>query len=325
MQGKWDAPRVDLVMSKLAALPSEAKRKLFSSWRNKAILAFAAMTNAQKPSRELEVARGHYDRGNDFFASWLDSNMQYSCAVWKDAQTLEEAQAAKMKLIADKLMLRPGMRVLDIGCGWGGLGRFLAREYGARVTGVNISSEQVKCCSEKAVSEGVRDSFEVREMSYRTLSGTWDRIVCIGMLEHVGPKNYREFFRICHEVLADEGVMLLQTIGSNSSNDVLSDRWITTYIFPNGTLPSIAQIARAVEKKLVIEDLHNLGSDYDATLMSWYENFQKAKPALKLEPKFERMWDFFLLYSASGFRERKTQLWQFVMTKKSKQRYDAPR
>jgi cyclopropane-fatty-acyl-phospholipid synthase len=325
MQGKWDSPHVDLVMSRLASLPSDVKTRLFNSWRNKAILAFAALSNAQKPSKELEVARGHYNLGNDFFASWLEPEMQYSCAAWKDVETLEEAQKAKMRLIAEKLCICRGMRVLDIGCGWGGLGRFLAREYGAKVTGVNISSEQVKCCREKSASEGCIDDFDILETSYRNLSGRWDRIVCIGMIEHVGPKNYREFFEICHRSLADGGLMLLQTIGSNTSKDILNDRWITAYIFPNGTLPSIAQIARAVEKKLVIEDLHNLGPDYDRTLMCWHENFQKVKPSMNLDPRFERMWDFFLLYTASGFRERKTQLWQFVMSKHRKARYDAPR
>jgi cyclopropane-fatty-acyl-phospholipid synthase len=325
MQGKWDSPCLDRVMSKLANLPAGAKRRIFSSWKSKAIIALASMTNAQKPSRELQVARGHYNLGNEFFHSWLDPHMQYSCASWKDAVTLEQAQAKKMELIAEKLQLRPGLRVLDIGCGWGGLGRYFIKEYGVTVTGVNISSEQVNWCRSKAAEEGLSDSFDIREMSYRDIRGTWDRIVCVGMIEHVGPKNYPEFFKICGHSLASNGLLLLQTIGSNTSREVLNDRWITTYIFPNGTLPSISQIARAVEKRLVIEDLQNLGPDYDRTLMCWHERFQRAKPGLKLDPVFERMWDFFLLYTASGFRERKTQLWQFVMTKSRKQRYDAQR
>jgi len=325
MQGKWDAPRVDVVMGKLAALPSSEKRKIFSSWRNKALVGLATLANRQRRSRELEVAVGHYNLGNDFFAAWLDPQMQYSCAVWKDARTLEEAQLAKMRLLAEKLELRPGHAVLDIGCGWGGFGRFLAREYGARVTGVNISTEQIRWCRGRAAAEGLGEAFETREQSWRDLKGRWDRIVCVGMLEHVGPKNYGDFFAVCGRALAEDGVFVLQTIGSNQSRDALNDRWITTYIFPNGALPSIAQIARAVEKRLVVEDLQNLGPDYDRTLMAWHERFQRIKGQFPLNQTFVRMWEFYLLYTAAGFRERKTQLWQIVMTKRRKDRCDAGR
>lgn len=325
MQKRWDSPCVDRVMAKLASLPSSKKRKLFRSWRNKLYLGINSALNRQAPSRELQVAKEHYNLGNEFFATWLDSNMQYSCGYWKDAKTLEEAQLAKMRVLGEKLKIQPGMRVLDIGCGWGGLGRFLIREYGAKVTGLNISSEQMKVCRDMVVKEDLCGSFECMEKSYRDLKGTWDRIVCVGMIEHVGPKNYGEFFDICYKALADDGVMALQTIGSNMSQDALNDRWITSYIFPNGTLPSIAQIAKATERKLVIEDLQNLGCDYDKTLMAWYDRFKATEGERDIGETFERMWEFYLLYSASGFRERKTQLWQFIFSKKCDCRYDAPR
>lgn len=322
MKGHWDAPHVDVVMARLAALPSERKRALFSSRRSRLILAANAALNAQRRSRELQVAEGHYDLGNEFFQAWLDPHMQYSCARWAGVDDLNAAQVAKMEAIGAKLKLEPGQRVLDMGCGWGGLGRFLAREWGVHVTGVTISKEQAKWCRDRAAEEGLGDRFEVREQSWRDTHGKWDHVVSIGMLEHVGPANYQEFFARLQGWLKPGGISLVQTIGSNKSQEILNDRWITRYIFPNGTLPSIAQVASAVELKLVIEDIENLGPDYDRTLMAWHANFQRAKPHLHRTRVFERMWDFYLLYSASGFRERKTQLWQFVLSKARAERYE---
>ena len=321
MERQWDSPHVDQVMAKLAAMPSEQKRRLFRSWKTRVLLAMAVLCNKQRRRYELEVAEKHYDVGNDFFQSWLDSNMQYSCGYWNDAATLDDAQLAKMKIIAEKLKLTPGMSVLDIGCGWGGLGRFLARNYGVTVTGLNISTEQLRWCRQRATEEGLDDAFIPLHMSYRDISGSWDRIITVGMIEHVGPKNYAEFFDICRRSLTEGGIMVLQTIGANISKKVLDDRWLTRYIFPGGTLPSIAQLSRAVEKKLVIEDLQNFGPDYDRTLMAWYDNFSNVKDDLHMSDRFLRMWEFYLLYCASGFRERKSQLWQFVFTKKRKEQY----
>lgn len=322
MEKKWDSPHVDQVMAKLAAMPSETKRKLFSSWKTRLLLSIAILFNQQRREKELEVAEKHYDLGNEFFRSWLDKNMQYSCGYWKNVSTLDEAQLAKMRMIGKKLQLKPGMTVLDIGCGWGGLARFLIKEYGVKVTGINISKEQIQWCRSISIAEGLQESFHSLNQSYRDLEGKWDRIVACGMLEHVGPKNYHEFFDICKRCLADDGIMLLQTIGANISKKVLNDRWLTRYIFPHGTLPSIAQIAKASEKKLIIEDLRNFGPDYDKTLMAWHSTFMKVKDDLQMSEMFIRMWEFYLLYCASGFRERKSQLWQFVFTKRNKERYD---
>ncbi|MBN2568211.1 MAG: cyclopropane fatty acyl phospholipid synthase [Deltaproteobacteria bacterium] len=317
MAKQWDSPHIDRVMAKLFSMPSEKKRRLFSSWKTKLLLSIYMLCNQQRRTKEIEVAEKHYDLGNGFFQSWLDKNMQYSCGYWNGAMTLDEAQLAKMTMIAQKLKLSPGMTVLDIGCGWGGLGRFLVKKYGVKVTGINISKEQTVWCRDKVIEEGLQDSFESLNLSYRDIKGTWDRIVTVGMIEHVGPKNYHDFFDICKRCLADNGIMLLQTIGSNISKEVLSDRWLTRYIFPGGSLPSIAQIARASEKKLIIEDLQNFGPHYDKTLMAWYDNFSKVKDDLDMSGQFIRMWEFYLLYCAAGFRERKSQLWQFVLTKKS--------
>ncbi len=321
MEKKWDSPHIDQVMAKLASMPSEKKRRLFRSWKTKLLLSIAILCNQQRRTKEIEVAERHYDLGNEFFQSWLDKNMQYSCGYWQGAATLDEAQLAKIKMIAHKLKLAPGMTVLDIGCGWGGLGRFLVKEHGVKVTGINIAKEQLRWCRDKAIEEGLQDSFESLNLSYRDLHGRWDRIVAVGMIEHVGPKNYHEFFDICKRCLTDDGIMVVQTIGSNISKEVLNDRWLTRYIFPGGALPSISQIAKAAEKKLVIEDLHNFGPDYDKTLMAWHSNFMKVKDDLEMSDMFIRMWEFYLLYCASGFRERKSQLWQFIFTKKNKECY----
>ncbi len=323
MEKKWDSPHVDQVMAKLAAMPSEKKRKLFRSWKTRLLLSIAILFNQQRGAKEIEVVEKHYDLGNEFFRSWLDKSMQYSCGCWKGVATLDEAQFAKMRMIGEKLKLKSGMTVLDIGCGWGGLGRFLIKEYGVKVTGINISKEQLRWCRNAAMAEDIQDSFHSINQSYRDLEGKWDRIVAVGMIEHVGPKNYQEFFDICKRCLADDGVLFLQTIGANISKEVLTDRWLTRYIFPRGTLPSIAQIAKAAEKKLIMEDFRNLGPDYDKTLMAWHSNFMKVKDDLQMSDIFIRMWEFYLLYCASGFRERKSQLWQFIFTKNNKECYDS--
>ena len=325
MEEKWDSPHVDEVMTKLVSLPSHVKRQLFSSWKNKLLLGIAAAFNQQKGRKELVIAEKHYNLGNEFFQSWLDPNMQYSCGFWKGTDNLEEAQVAKMRMIGEKLKLEPGMRILDIGCGWGGLGRFLIKEFGVKVTGVSVAEEQIAWCAKAAKEDGLEESYEARVQSYRDVQGQWDRIICVGMIEHVGTRHYDEFFNVCNRCLAVGGMMLLQTIGTNLSTELSNDRWITRYIFPNSALPSISQLSRAMEKKLLIEDLQNCGPDYDKTVMAWNRNFQKVKADLQMSEIFLRMWEFYLLYAASGFRARKTQLWQFVMTKKINERYDAPR
>jgi len=201
--------------------------------------------------------------------------------------------------------------VLDIGCGWGGLAKYMAERSGCSVTGVNISREQLGYARE--FCKGLPVTF--LDCDYRVVKGSFDKIVSVGMFEHVGCKNYRTFMQVVRRCLKPDGIFLLHTIGSNVSQTGC-DPWINRYIFPNGMLPSIAQIARATEGLLAIEDWHNLGPHYDKTLMAWNANFQKAWPNLqsRYDERFRRMWTYYLLSCAGAFRARNIQVWQVVMT-----------
>jgi cyclopropane-fatty-acyl-phospholipid synthase len=241
--------------------------------------------------------------------------MSYSCAYWLHAQTLEEAQRAKLDMICRKLELKPGERLLDIGCGWGGLARYAAENYGVEVFGITVSKEQLKLARERCA--GLPVTLEL--MDYRELSGRFDKIVSVGMFEHVGPKNYDAYFAVAERLLEDAGLFLLHTIGNYITSRRV-DPWIEKYVFPNGWLPSAAEITRAVEGKLLVEDWHNFGPDYDRTLMAWWENFERAWPTLadKYDERFHRMWRYYLLCCAGVFRSRQGQLWQVVLSKRTR-------
>ena len=257
------------------------------------------------------MARHHYDLGNDLFRAMLDTRAIYSCGYWRRARTLDEAQEAKLELIARKLALEPGMRVLDVGCGWGGAARFFAERYGVEVVGVTISREQARFASE--LCRGVPVSIQRKD--YRSIHGHFDRAYSIGMFEHVGWQNHRACLAAVHAHLDRDGLFLLHTIGALISSRY-GDGWMERYIFPNYLLPSAAQIASASEGLFVIEDWHNFGPDYDATLLAWHRNFERAWPRLAArygEP-FRRMWRYYLLTSAGGFRARRNQLWQIVLS-----------
>jgi cyclopropane-fatty-acyl-phospholipid synthase len=239
--------------------------------------------------------------------------MIYSCAYWKDADNLDKAQEDKLELICRKINLRPGMRVLDIGCGWGAFGKYAAQKYNVEVIGITVSKEQVELG--RKLCEGL--PVEFRLMDYRDLNEKFDRIVSVGMVEHVGYKNYKTYFEIASKCLKDESLFLLQTIG-NIKSDKGIDAWTDKYIFPNGMLPSVTQLGKAIETLFVMEDLHNLGADYDKTLMAWFENFNRNWDKIKnrYSERFFRMWKYFLLSAAGAFRSGiRNQLWQIVLSK----------
>ncbi len=309
MQGWWECPRVDEFIARL--LRSGAAGKVRGGWKLLFGMLPAVICNLQTKSRSHIVAERHYDLGNDLFTAMLDPHLQYSCAYFKDGDELNAAQKRKLRLICDKLALGPGMRLLDIGCGWGGLAAFAAKEYGCSVVGANISREQVDFAREFCAPLDV----EIRCCDYRDLDETFDRIVSVGMFEHVGSRNYREFMRVAARCLKEDGIFLLHTIGSNSTSPHC-DPWITRYIFPNGCLPSVAHIGRAAENLFVIEDLHNFGPHYDTTLLAWLENFRRAWPRLRdrYGETFRRMWEYYLQSCAGAFRARDIQLWQVVLT-----------
>lgn len=311
MDGWWDAEKIDELIFRIvrANLQNKVKRNLKIAFQ----LAGFYLLNMQARRRAFIIGERHYDLGNDLFKNMLDKRMNYSCAYWKDAETLDEAQENKLDLICKKLYLKPGMKVLDIGCGWGAFGKYAAEKYGVEVVGITVSKEQVALGKE--MCEGLPVEFRLQD--YRDLNEKFDRIVSVGMIEHVGYKNYKEYFRVASRCLKDDGLFLLHTIGETRSVKT-TDAWTHKYIFPNGMIPSIAQLGKAVERIFIIEDLHNFGEDYDKTLMAWYNNFNSNWHQLKdkYSERFYRMWKYFLLSSAGAFRARnKNQLWQIVLSK----------
>lgn len=311
MDGWWDVDHLDQFFHKI--LQADLANSISLNWQLLMQLAKARLMNLQSTARAYEVGKQHYDLDNNLFATMLDKQMIYSCGYWKDAHNLNDAQSHKLDLICKKLQLKPGMTVLDIGCGWGGLAAFAAKHYGASVKGITISKEQAsraqECCKDLPVAIVLQD--------YRDLNEKFDRVVSVGMFEHVGYKNYRTFMEKAAQCLKDDGLMLLHTIGGNLSTTA-GDAWIDKYIFPNGMLPSMKQIAESAEGLFVVEDWHNFGADYDKTLMSWHENFNRNWPELhkKYDDRFYRMWNYYLLSCAGLFRARKAQLWQIVLSKK---------
>ena len=271
--------------------------------------------NRQSTRRAFEVGERHYDIGNDIFAAMLDPEMTYSCAYWASADDLEQAQRDKLDLICRKLELRPGDRLLDIGCGWGALAAHAARAYGARVYGVTISQEQLAAARERCAGLPV----EIALLDYRDIQGHYDKVVSVGMFEHVGVRNYRTFFDTAGRLLRDSGLLLLHTIGCDRTS-AITDAWIDHYIFPNGHLPSARELADALEGRFLIEDWHNFGPDYDRTLMAWLSNFEHAWPGLRARygERFYRMWTYYLMSTAGFFRSRQGQLWQLVLSKRSR-------
>ncbi|MBA7582197.1 Cyclopropane-fatty-acyl-phospholipid synthase [subsurface metagenome] len=310
MDGCWDTPALDQLIARVTAVDLEQKVK--GNLKLKLQVLKSKLFNFQKRSRAFQVGEQHYDAGNDLYRAMLDKRMAYTCGYWKKARTLDNAQEAKLDLVCKKIGLQKGMSVLELGCGWGSFAKFAAGKYGAQVTGVTVSKEQVELGN--AECKGLPVTIELKD--YREVSGVYDRVLSIGILEHVGYKNYRTYMEVADRCLKDDGIAFIHTIGGNVSTTI-TNPWTDKYIFPNGMLPSIAQIARAMEGLFVMEDLHNFGPDYDKTLMAWYGNFEKAWPRLKekYNERFYRMWKFYLLSSAGGFRSRYNQLWQIVMTK----------
>ena len=311
MDGWWDCEALDQFFYKImdARLDKKVKKSKQVLW---AILK-AKITNAQSRSKAYEIGKRHYDIGNDIFSIMLDKGMNYSCGYWKKAGTLDKAQEAKLDLICRKTGLKPGMKVLDIGCGWGGFAKYAAEKYDVRVLGITVSREQVEFA--RKFCKGLPVEIELQD--YRKLKEEFDRIISIGMFEHVGPRNYRTYMKVVHRYLTSDGLFLLHTIAGNSSVSS-TDPWINKYIFPNSILPSPKQITSAAEGVFVLEDWHSFGQYYDKTLMTWYGNFTKNWDKIKdtYDQRFYRMWTYYLLSCAGSFRSRRNQLWQIVFSKK---------
>ena len=310
MDGWWDCESIDEFISKVL------KAHLDETVRDKKRVAIQAIKsrilNFQTKPKSRVVGVQHYDVGNELYKAMLDKRMNYSCGYWKNAKTLDQAQESKLELICQKLKLKSGEKVLDVGCGWGSFAKYAAEKYKVSVVGVTISKEQVKLARENCKGLDV----EIRFQDYRDVREKFDKIVSIGMFEHVGYKNHRTFFKMVRNSLKDDGLFLLHTIGGSKSI-THSDPWVAKYIFPNSMLPSAAQITKACESLFTMKDWHNFGPYYDPTLMSWYANFNKSWDKIKkhYKPPFKRMWDFYLLSSAGSFRSHKNHVWQIVFSK----------
>ncbi|MHC0053411.1 class I SAM-dependent methyltransferase [Actibacterium sp. D379-3] len=261
----------------------------------------------------------HYDLSGALYDLFLDADKQYSCAYFRTPEdTLEQAQAQKKAHIAGKLLLKPGMRVLDIGCGWGGMALTLARDYGARVVGVTLSEEQHKVACQRARDAGLADRVEFRLTDYRNVTDRFDRIVSVGMFEHVGVPHYREYFRHVHDKLAEDGVALIHTIGRTDPPGSTSP-WILKYIFPGGYVPAMSEVMRAVEKeKLGTTDVEVWRLHYAETLRHWYDRFMARIDAARAlyDDRFCRMWRYYLVGSELSFRLHHQVVFQFQLSRR---------
>jgi len=319
MDGWWDVPQLDEFFCRVQKAMLHEKVGTFSVlW----LATKGRLLNRQNKWSSRQVAREHYDRGNDLYRAMLDKNMQYTCAYWPGAKDLDEAQENKLHLICRKLYLQPGMKVLELGCGFGGLARFMAAEYGCEVVSYNISREQMKFAREFCGGLPVR----LEEKDYREAihePEQFDRVAAIGLCEHIGAKNHRSFLELMHRKLKAGGLCLLHTIG-NSKSLTATDPWVDKYIFPGGVIPSVSQLSTAMDNLWVMEDWHNFGPDYDKTLMAWWKNFDTRYCTLdkqKYDQRFYRMWKVYLMMSAGAFRARRLQLWQIVLSKGNAEGY----
>jgi len=310
MDGWWHCQALDQLFERIltARLDQTIPKQVGALWS----ILRAKFRNTHGRSKAYVIGKKHYDTGNRLFSVMLDKRMNYSCGFWDNVQTLDEAQEAKLNLICQKIDLQPGMTVLDIGCGWGGFARWAAEKYGAKVLGITVSREQVTFAREYCQGLDVRIAFQ----DYRDLTEKFDRIVSIGMFEHVGSTQYRTFLQVAHRCLNPDGLFLLHTIGGNRSVRTV-DPWIGKYIFPNSMLPSARQITTAAEGLWVLEDWHSFGHDYDTTLMAWHRRFTDNRDAITdlYDECFFRMWTYYLLSCAGSFRARRNQLWQILFSK----------
>lgn len=332
IRGEWETEDLSELMFRIVSRDPAIPAR-FSKISPRFIAAYIhdRIRNAQIGSRAYEVARKHYDLGNDLFKAMLDRDtMTYTCGYWKNAQTLEDAQRAKIDLLCQKLALQPGMRVLDIGCGWGNFAHYAASRYGVHVVGLTVSKEQARLARERCQGLPV----EIVIQDYREYSGAFDRVVSIEMIEAVGRKNIRGFFEMVRKCLVPHGLFGLQVIAAEiftrASSPILDQYilWLQKRIFPNGYIPNLSHLCAPDVQGFVIEDLQNFSSDYAATLSAWSQRFCEAWPMLRDtygEP-FRRMWLYYLHGCEAMFRTRTVQLYQLVYSNGGlPHRYDAAR
>ena len=309
MEGWLDCERVDQLAERAyrAALTEQVDTKTAFLEALKARLSpFGSR------ARSFEIGEVHYDIGNDLFETMLDPSMMYSCAYWQRAQTLEAAQRDKLELICRKLQLEAGQRLLDIGCGWGGLASYAAEHFGVQVVGITVSKQQAELAARRSAGLPI----EIRQTDYRDVAERFDRIVSVGMFEHVGRRHYPAFFAACERCLEPAGLLLLHTVGYRKQEPI--NPWYDKYVMPGVEFPTVADIANSVGAQLVLENFHAWeGRHYDRTLMAWFERFDAGweRLAPKYGERFYRMWKLYLQGCAGGFRTEQMRVWQLVFSK----------
>jgi cyclopropane-fatty-acyl-phospholipid synthase len=315
VEGWWDCERLDQLFERIYGGDLQAKS---SNVAKRLYYLRSRLLNLQRPSRAFMVGEQHYDLGNDLYRIMLGDHMIYSSCYWRSASSLEEAEDSRLQLIAEKLELKPGQRILDIGCGFGGFARFAAMKFGVEVLGVTVSKLQVELAKERCAGLPV----EIRLQDYRDVQGEFDRVVALGVLVHVGYKNYRRFMEVAHRLLREDGLFLVHTMGANRSTTA-AEPFIDAYIFKNGMAPSIEQIARASQGTFVMEDWHNLGSDYSRTAMEWLRNFESRWHEIRhrYDERFFRVWKYYLHMMSAAFRARTLQTWDIVFSKPGRPGY----
>jgi cyclopropane-fatty-acyl-phospholipid synthase len=317
--------RVDVVRGSLddvlGLVSRNARRQDAPAWLRllfKTRIALRALQQRNNPMRARRNVAHHYDLGNELYSLFLDDDRQYSCAYFEhDDQTLEEAQLAKKRHIAAKLAIEPGQRVLDIGCGWGGLGLYLARLADANVTGVTLSKEQLETANQRALESGLRDHARFELQDYRHVQGRFDRIVSVGMFEHVGMNYYRQFFEKIASCLNDNGIALLHTIGRTDGPGATSP-WVDKYIFPGGYIPGLSEIIPHIERAgLMVLDIEVLRLHYAKTLQVWADRFDanREKAKAMYDERFCRMWEFYLRGARYVFLYEHHVVWQIQLAK----------
>ena len=310
MAGLWDCEDLEELFYRLLQSRLDLRFKLAPN------IIFTILTsklfNLNKKSRAFQIGKHHYDIDIELYKKMLDPTLCYSCAYWPGSDNLVEAQQAKLAMICKKLNLQPGMKVLDIGCGWGSFAKYAVENYGVEVVGLTVSAAQAdyarNICKDYPITIKVQD--------YRDEHGKYDIIVSVGMFEHVGRKNYKTYMQVIDRCLREDGLALVHSIGLNAPVTA-PDPWIDKYIFPNGDLPTMAAMARAMESYFIIEDWHNFGFDYSKTLVAWHDNLNNHKDYVQqtMGSQFFRMWNYWLLSCAGVFRARQMQLWQVVLSK----------
>lgn len=322
MNGKWDVEDVAGFAARALRSPNTTHAFYRPTLAVMAHVLKTRILNLQRGARAYQVGQEHYDIGNDLYEAMLDPRMIYTCSYCgRGATTLAQAQEDKLRLVGEKLGLKAGDRVLDVGCGWGGSLIYMAQTFGVSGVGLTVSVEQAKLAEAKIAAAGLSERLTIKVIDYAVYEDEpFDHIYSLGMFEHVGPKNYRRYMLKIHSLLKEDGLFLLHTIGHAKTHAAV-DPWIHRYIFPNGHIPSNAQIGDAADGLFVLEDFQNFGTDYAWTLGEWYKNFAAAWPRLaeenpKYTERFFRMWKFYLLGCSGMFTAREAQLYHYVFSKR---------